>query len=86
MLAAKTILTLALAASALAFRSAAQPADKETFEQFKAGAEKGDAAAEYKLAVCLANGDGAPKNPVEAFRWCAPPDTREPARGLPPVS
>ncbi len=42
---------------------------KNTFEGYKARAERGDPVAQYNLGVCYDNGEGVAKNQVEAVKW-----------------
>ena len=43
---------------------------KNTFEGYKARAERGDPVAQYNLGVCYRNGEGVAKDQVEAVKWC----------------
>ena len=42
---------------------------KNTFEGYKARAERGDPVAQYNLGVCYRNGEGVAKDQVEAVKW-----------------
>jgi TPR repeat protein len=43
--------------------------DAKSIEDLRLKAERGDAKAQYKLAVCYVLGDGMPKNQIEANKW-----------------
>ena len=42
---------------------------KNTFEGYKARAERGDPVAQFNLGVCYDNGEGVAKDQVEAVKW-----------------
>lgn len=55
-----------LCASSDAQQSAAAPKD---FQEYRARAESGDAAAQYHLGNSYLQGEGVEKNPTEAVKW-----------------
>lgn len=62
--------SLLLAIALLQFKSLAHSeTSKSTFEELKAKAEAGDAAAQYQFGLHYARGDGAAKNYVEGLKW-----------------
>jgi TPR repeat protein len=42
---------------------------KNTFQEIKAKAERGNARAQYNLGLCYKNGEGVEKDYVEAVKW-----------------
>lgn len=57
------------AASPLIRRTADTPLPGDIYAWLKAGAEHGDAMAQFCLAVCYKHGQGGEKNPQEAVSW-----------------
>ncbi len=43
--------------------------DSKELTELRAKAESGDAFAQYNLGICYANGEGVPKDVVEAVKW-----------------
>jgi hypothetical protein len=71
-----TLLSLSIAAPAMVqagyeegYRAANKGAYALAFKEFKDAAEKGDARAQYSLAVMYNDGIGVKKNPAEAMVW-----------------
>jgi TPR repeat protein len=71
-----TLLAIFISAPALAragyeegYQAANKGAYEVAFKEFKTAAEKGDARAQYSLAVMYNDGIGVKKNPDEAMTW-----------------
>src|SRR5437764_13404599 len=65
----RLVLAVALGLSFLIFSASGQNKTAESLEKLRARAEQGDADAQYKLGMAYDNGEGVPRDFVEAMRW-----------------